>query len=133
MRKRILEHCLQIAKSKNTPELHPDWGSYHHFSFVVQANKIIEWGTNKKGTVWEVHGFNNRRHKIHSEVDAARKAKGLLDKNKPFEMVNIRLSRASIPRKAAPCKCCTSFLSVVGCKKVHYTTDSGWDICKIEK
>ncbi len=131
MKKKILEQCLQIAKSKNTPDLHPDWGSYHHFSFVIQNNKIVEWGTNKKGAVSEIHGFSERRHKIHSEVDAARKAKGLLNRNKPFDIVNIRLSRASKIRKSAPCKCCTSFLSFVGCNKVHYTTDEGWETCKI--
>lgn len=122
MKKHLLSECIRIAKKKNTPELHPEWGNYHHFSFIVQGSKIIEWGTNR-GVAIPIHGFNIVRHKLHAEVDAYKKAQGLLKRNQLFEVLNIRLNKQNKLRLAAPCKCCTSFLSFNGCKKIFYTTN----------
>jgi tRNA(Arg) A34 adenosine deaminase TadA len=127
MRSKLLRQCLQIAVNKNRPDLHPEWGNHVHFCFVVQGNKIVEWGTNRPGNADRICGFNPIRHKIHAEVDAYRKAKGLLNKRETFEVVNIRLNKDGKTRLAAPCSCCTNFLDVVGCDRVYFSTNVGWE------
>lgn len=130
MKKKLLDLALQKAKAKNTPESHPEWGAYHHFTFIIQNNKIVEWGINRTHRALQIHGFNPDRHKIHSEVNAIRKAKGLLNWERPFEAINIRLNKKNETRMSAPCKCCKSYLSMLGCKEVHYTTLDKW--CKVK-
>lgn len=125
MRKRILRQCLRIAQEKNTPDSHPEWGNYHHFSFVIQNNKIIEYGFNRPGRPLDGFGYPESG-KIHSENDAYRKARGILESQKPFDIINIRLSKSGDLRMSKPCSCCNSFLSVVGCRNVYFSTDSGF-------
>lgn len=125
MRKRILKQCLDIAIKNNTEEKHPEWGNYHHFSFIIQDNKIVEWGVNRVGDPLTHFGYSPLS-KIHAENDAMRKAKGILDKNKPFECVNIRLSKQNELKVSAPCECCYNFLKILGCKKAYFTTPVGF-------
>lgn len=120
MKKKILKECLRMALEKNPT--HPEFGRYHHFSFVIQNRKILEFGMNREGT--PINGFGYPEFgKIHSETDAYRKAKGLLDSQAPFDMVNIRLSKQGFLRLSKPCSCCHAFLSMVGCRSVFFTTD----------
>jgi len=129
MNKKILEQCLLIAKENNAPNLHPQWLYYKHYSFIIQNNEIIDWGTNRKGSAITILGYPNYS-KIHSEFDAFRKAKGLLKKNKKFEIINIRLSKTSTLKNSRPCKCCSSYLHNMGCHEVWYTTINGF--CKLK-
>ena len=126
VRKRILRQCLKIARDKNTPEHHPQWNCFHHFSFIIQKNKIIEYGFNRMGKPLEGFGYNKEFGKIHSENDAYRKAKGILDPQRSFDVVNIRLNKQGIMKLSKPCNCCHSFLSVVGCANVYFSTNIGF-------
>jgi len=129
MKNTILRECLRIAIERNPT--HPEWGHYHHFSFIVQANRILEWGINRKGPPLTQYGYK-RFGKLHSETEAFRKAKGILDHGKKFEIVNVRLNRSGDVRLSKPCKTCYSFLKSVGdCGYVWFTTDVGWARIKI--
>ena len=124
MKRKITDECLRIALKFNTRDLHPQWGNYHHFSFVIQDNKIIDWSTNRDGTPIIAIGYSHWQ-KIHSEFDAWRKAKGILNKRKPFEVVNIRLTKTNRVAPSYPCNCCYQFLKNVGCKGFMFSTNLG--------
>jgi len=123
MKKKLLAECLNIAIKNNTPLKHPQWDCYKHFSFIIQNNKIIEWGTNRQGSAMIYLGYAPYQ-KIHSEVDAYFKARGIMDRNKPFEVINIRLNKTSHLKVSNPCKCCLAFLNHLGCKRIWYSTDN---------
>ena len=121
MKRKAIQECLNIALRNNNPN-HPQWACYKHYSFILQDNKIVDWGTNRPGNAFTFLGY--KAHcKIHSEVDAYRKAKGLMIKGTPFEIVNIRLTKDSRIRSSCPCKCCWNFLKNLGCKKMYFSTD----------
>ena len=126
MRKKIIKQCLKIARYKNAPDYHPQWGFFHHFSFIIQNNKIVEYGFNRSGPPLDGFGYNKKFGKIHSENDAYRKAKGLLDPQRPFDIVNIRLNKQGEMRLSKPCNCCHNFLSVVNCHSVYFSTKIGF-------
>lgn len=126
MRRRILRDCLRIAREKCNPESHPEYNCYIHYSFVIQNNKIVEYGFNRQGKPPAGFGYNPEFGKIHSETDAFRKAKGILDFNKPFDIVNIRLNKRGALRLSAPCSCCSLFLNVVGCRNIFFSTNDGF-------
>lgn len=123
MKNTIIRDCLRIAEQKNNPDDHPQYGFFHHYSFIIQDNKIIEWGMNRDGSPF-IHGYHDSS-KIHSEVDAFRKARGLLDPKKPFEILNIRLNKTNQLRNSKPCKCCFSFIKAMGASKIYFSTDVG--------
>lgn len=124
MKRKLLNQCLNIALKNNTPIKHPQWKCYHHFSFIIQKNKIVDWGTNRESPPLTYLGYDTYT-KMHSEVDAYFKAKGIMDKREDFEVVNIRLTNTHSIRESAPCKCCFAFLENLGCKKVWFTTEIG--------
>lgn len=126
MKRSLLKECLRIAISKNTAELHPEFENYKHYSFVIQNNKLVEWSTNRPGTAKDICGFKPKRNKRHAEVEACRRARGLLKKNKSFDIVNIRLSKKGEMRNSAPCKCCKAFLQGLSCKNIYFSTNVGW-------
>jgi hypothetical protein len=131
MKKRILQECLRIAKEHNKPELHPEWGCYHHFSFVIVDNKILEWGTNCKGDPLISLGYP-KWGKIHSEYAAWKRAKGLMNKKDYFSVVNIRLTKQGVISESKPCSCCFNFLKDQNCKHIWFTTDIGWCMIKLK-
>jgi len=127
MKKTILRDAVRIALEK-LPR-HPQFDYYPHFTFVIQNNKMIGWGMNSEG-VPPVHlGYNERIQwglpKMHSEYNAYRKVKGILQHNKGFEIVNIRLNRMNEFRTAAPCSCCHNFMSTLGCTNCYFSVDGG--------
>lgn len=130
MRKAILQEALNIAKSK--VEKHPEKECYLHFSFVVQENKIIEWGLNNRKIPALHYGYHSRikdtrfKPKMHAEVNAYWKAKGLLKRNKAFSMINIRLNRMSECRMSKPCSCCYGLLKALGCDIFYYSSNNGF-------
>lgn len=108
MKKSLLTVAYNIACSKL--DLHPEYNYYLHYSFIVQDNKIVEWGTNNK-IVPAVHfGYQARlndddfKPKMHSEWIAYRRAKGLLNRRRPFDMINIRLNRKKEIKMSRPCE-----------------------------
>jgi len=122
VKNRILNECLTIAFKNNNPIKHPQWDCYKHYSFVIQNHKIVEWGTNRRGSSFTFLGYEPYQ-KIHSEVDAYFKARGIMDKGVPFEVVNIRLTKNGTLRDSNPCKCCFAFLRNLGCKAIWFSTD----------
>ena len=134
MNKKLLGQCVQIART-NLPR-HPELGYYPHYSFIVQKNTLVDWGTNNREGVppflfkmYESRVFDNHGiPKLHSEVNAYRKVRnaiGLFDRDKSFEVVNIRLNAKADLRLSAPCKCCSNFLKTVGCGCVYFSTGIG--------
>jgi len=64
--------------------------------------------------------------KIHSEIAAYRKAKGILTKNEPFEIVNIRLNKNKELRLSKPCICCFEIMKELGCSKFYFSSNAGF-------
>ena len=123
MKRKLLQECLSIAIKNNNPN-HPEWDCYHHFSFFVQRNKIVAWGVNRRSSPLTLLGFESHT-KMHSEVDACRKAKGIMDKGSDFEIVNVRLTKHNRIKTSSPCKCCSAFLEHLECKRIWFTTRLG--------
>lgn len=119
MKKQILIDCIKNSIKFNTPIKHNQWDCYKHFSYVIQDNKIIEWGQNKAGP--PPIGYLNHQ-KIHSEYVAFKKARGLLNKQKYFDIINIRLNKKDDFRLSKPCSCCNNFLKTMGCRNVWFST-----------
>jgi hypothetical protein len=123
MKKKILKECVRIAKEKNKFHTHT---TFRHFSFVIQQNKILEWGINKSyGTPPPNVGYPENAG-MHSENDVYRKAKGILDPKESFEVVNIRLNKSGDLRLSKPCPCCYNFLKNIGCTTVWFSTEIGF-------
>lgn len=124
MSKKLLQEALRVALRNNNPRCHPEFYNYIHYTFIVQNGKILEWGTNRQGEPF-IKGYSHQS-KIHSETDAFRKARGLLDLREEFDVINIRLSKSGELRISKPCPCCHNFLKVMGCKRAWFTTEIGW-------
>lgn len=123
--KKIFQQCLKIAQDHNTPDLHPEWGCYHHFSFIIQDNKIIEWATNTRAESLKYNGYAGHC-KIHSESRAYKRARGILNKGYSFDVINIRLTKKNKLKLSKPCPCCYNFLKGLGAKKIWFTTEFGF-------
>lgn len=131
MKKSILVLAKSISLSKM--HLHPELENFIHFSFIVQNNKIIEWGMNRRSIPPKHYGYNKRNTsdknfvpKKHSEIDAYIKARDLLDKRKTFEMINVRLNKKGELRLSKPCFCCYELLKELGCKIFYYSDNSNF-------
>lgn len=118
--KHILQQCSDIARRKNPGKNH--CACKIHFSFVIQNGQIVKWPTNKNA----IPTKHKDRAQIHSETGSLRKAKFLLMRKKPFDIINIRLNRQGALRMSKPCKKCLLLLKMVGCRTVHYSTDNGF-------
>lgn len=128
MKKSLLRQCL--CHAQNHIKKHPR-RTYFHYSFIVQNNKIIEWGINKTSNPPIHYGYNKNHDdgsgnlSIHAEISAWKKAKDLLC-DAPWECINIRLTRCGDVRMSKPCPCCQAFLRAQGCAKFYFTTGAGW-------
>jgi hypothetical protein len=118
MTNKLLDVCLTVAKHYLPKHSRKD--GYKHFSFVIQNDKLVEWGTNKSGPPLKYNGYD-QHCMIHSENLAYKRARGLLDKNKYFEVINIRLNIAGNLKISKPCPCCSVFLKNLGCKTIWYS------------
>lgn len=117
MKKRILNNCLTTAVAKLPNHNEP----YCHYTFIVQDNRIVSDGVNRKASPLTFLGYESHT-KMHSEVNAYFRAKRI-DKKASFEAVNIRLTRTGAIRNSKPCKCCFGFLKGLGCKRIWFTTN----------
>lgn len=122
MKAKILTYCLHHAYTY-LPK-HPQYNYYPHYSYIIQNNTLIEWGTNQEGAPPIHFGYNSQSRcpKLHSELVAYRKARGILN-NEPFDMLNIRLNRQRQLRLSAPCSACQQWLASVGCRSVWFSTE----------
>lgn len=126
MSKRLYHQCLQIAKNN----IHRCTETNNHFSFIIQDNKIVAWGFNKRGRVHKKLGYNWYSN-IHSEVDAFKKSKGFLDASNHWWIINIRLNNHLETLISAPCSCCSFYLSYLGCSKVLFSLEEGFKKIKL--
>lgn len=130
MRKSLLDIALKIAIEKLP--LHPQLDHYPHYTFIVQDNQIVEWSTNVSQDPPLHYGYKrpgsdpDYRPKIHSEISAFKKAKGILSKKQYFEVINIRLNKHKEVRLSKPCNCCYNILKEMGCKRFYYSSLSGF-------
>ena len=133
MKKSLIKEAYAIAR--RNIELHPENGRFIHFSFVVQHGKIIEWGVNHAGVPRKHYGYHNRlddptfKPKTHSEADAWKKARGLLDKQERWSMINVRLNRRGELRNSKPCLCCYGLLTALGCEYFYFSTNETFLKC----
>lgn len=116
----IKEQCLRIALAELAGHEEP----YKHWAFVIVKNKIVAWSKNTSGIPpkrWWVKA-SNWMPKRHAEMLAIFKARpvGI------FDMVNIRLNNHCCRRLSAPCACCYTFAKQMGCRHIHFTTETGW-------
>jgi hypothetical protein len=126
IKSKILEETLRISRLKNTEYLHPEYGNYHHFSFLIWKGKILTWATNKKDGCSHIKFGYLPRCKVHSEFEAVRKAKFWVDLSEAA-IVNVRLNKLNETRLSAPCKSCKAFLKSQGIDTVYYSTNNGFE------
>lgn len=128
VKKTILRDVLRIARENM--EKHPEIDrGFLHWSFVVQSNKVIEWGTNHSGIPERHYGYEGRLKgldmppKTHAELAAFRKARGIMDLSKPWEIINIRLNKSGITKISAPCSCCAGWLESTECRTAWFSME----------
>jgi tRNA(Arg) A34 adenosine deaminase TadA len=128
MKNGLIREALRIAREKLP--LHPQFAHWPHYCFIIQSNQIVDWGYNTSDEPPIHLGYHAQLGgawaKTHAEVNAFRAAKGLLNPSKPFESINIRLSRQGHIRESAPCPCCSAFLKNFGCTQCWFTVDIGF-------
>lgn len=125
MSKRLFKQCLEIAKQN----IHKCTETNNHFSFIIQDNAIISVGYNRRGQVHKKFGYKWYSN-IHSEVDAYAKAMDKLDK-RAFSIINIRLNNQLETMLSSPCTCCHQYLTILGCNKVIYSVEGGFNKMRI--
>jgi tRNA(Arg) A34 adenosine deaminase TadA len=126
--KKLITIAEDIAiKNIHKHPLFYEQGRKLHFSFIVADGCIIEWGCNMAHTPPVHMGYakriNNNEPKLHSELVAYKKAKGLLRSN--FEIINVRFNRAGKLRISMPCSVCYSILKGLGCKTFYFSNADG--------
>lgn len=134
MKSTLLQTIVQ--KSKSGLLKHPELMYFPHWTFIVQDNKVISMGQNHSGSTHKYFGYDRDRHnkvgyyvpKYHSEADAVRKCRKTL---RSFEAINIRLNRLGELKLSYPCKICYSLLEWLGCKRIYFSTDTGWGDIKL--
>ena len=129
LNKKVLEEAVRLACEKLI--LHPEYDCYPHYSFLVQNNKILSIGVNNREELPPLHyGYHTRVNhsapKMHSEPVAWKRGRGLLNKMKNWEMINIRLNRQYKLMPSAPCENCFTLLKSLGCTQFHYSTELGF-------
>ena len=132
MKNVLLREVLRIARDKL--ETHPQRSCWPHTSAIVQNNSLIGMAPNTASEPQIFLGYHERMRwcdgeeknglpKLHSEVNVYKKVKGILNPSRPFEVINIRLSRSKATRISRPCQCCHNFLKIVGCAACYFSLD----------
>ncbi len=125
MKNGLLREALRIAREKLPG--HPQFSYWPHYCFIIQNNSIIDWGYNTTQEPPIHFGYTRQldggKSKTHAELNAYKAAKGLINKNKAFEIINIRLSRLGNLRTSQPCGCCVNFLRSVGCQSCYFSSE----------
>ena len=130
MKKSIINLALKTAREKL--HLHPQLEYFPHYTFIIQKNRVVDWATNLSDNPPIHYGYQHRildpfyKPKLHSEIAAFKKAKGILIKNEPFEIVNIRLNKNKELRLSKPCICCFRIMQELGCSKFYYSCNFGF-------
>jgi deoxycytidylate deaminase len=139
VKKILLVEAVRVSREKFSS--HPQ-KEFIHYSFIVQGNRILGYGVNRSADPLIHWGYRcdrsdelpHRRHrrweeyrpKIHAEIDDYRKVKSIIDHNKGFDIINIRLNRKGELRDSKPCKSCFHLLTELGCSKFWYSSEIGF-------
>ncbi len=118
----VLTEALRFSRTRNTEEHHPEYGNYHHFSYLIWKGKILTWGTNKRDGCSHIKFGYLERSKVHAEYEAVRKAKFWVDLS-TSAIVNVRLNKLNQTKLSAPCKSCKAYLKSQGISTVYYTIE----------
>lgn len=129
MKKSILDGILKTCYKQLIS--HPQRDCFAHWSFILQGKKIVSYGVNREGEPHIGLGYHHNeyfvqsgfRPKIHSEVDACRRANGPLN---GCTFINVRLNKHLQTRISMPCKVCRNLLYSIGCKRCYFTSENGW-------
>lgn len=110
---------------------HPGADKKYHFAFLMIKNRIQSFGYNMPKTHTFAALHNYPFPSIHAEaMSIMRRPRGI--ELRDCYMVNMRLSRLSLRngepvfRMSKPCVSCEKMLSVMGLRRVIYTTDDGF-------
>lgn len=123
MKRSALLLCIDIAQREHRKQTTPA-RAFRHWSFVWQHNRLLEWAVNRPESVGFARrfGYYDYRHTLHAEVAALKKSLGLLDRRKPWYMVNVRLLANGALGCSKPCLRCQGLLHALGCAQCWYTT-----------
>jgi hypothetical protein len=101
-----------------------------HYSYAIVDGSVYVVGVNKASEPAKHLGYHGRvtEPKIHSELDAYKKLRKIVPIGKVnWEIVNVRVNRSGEMKMSKPCIVCETWLREVGCTKVTYTTEVGWN------
>lgn len=125
----LLKYCL-----RNLQE-HPEYECYPHWTFLLNSrtHEILSTGLNRRHEPSRKYGYHRQWEtgfipKLHSELDAVM---GTRVKPGMFYAVNVRLNKSKEPRISSPCKACKNLLWTLGCDRVYYTINEGWECVKL--
>lgn len=130
MKKSLLDAALKIAR--DTLNKHPEYRHFMHWSFIIQNNKIVDWSTNDSGIPPIHFGYRSRlqnnevAEKKHAEFKVFFKCRGLINFDKRWDVINIRLNKTGELRMSKPCVCCYGLLKEFGCSTIYFTTNYGF-------
>jgi hypothetical protein len=128
MNANVLLECLRRSLANSSK--HGQYRNYMHYSYAIVGNAIWATGVNKSTTPPKHFGYNNRvpDPKVHSELDAYMKLRKMTSiQNTEWELVNVRVNRSGEFKMSKPCEVCQSWLKTLGCVRVTYTTEKGWE------
>ena len=137
MKQKVLNKVLKVSRELNKPSIHPEYGNYHHFSFIVIGDNIIGYGMNdtKSSTApnprFLGYGYIDndeelKKAKVHSEINAYFKNKYYID-GAPFDVINVRLNKRGELRHSQPCECCLKFLKDMNVRRIYFSTENGFE------
>lgn len=131
MKKSLLDAALILAQESLPRHSNYHTGTFLHWAFIIQDNKIIGWSTNDFGEPPKGLGYKCKRdtHLFstrHAEYKALMKCKGIMNFQKNWEIINIRLNKQGDMRISKPCNRCYSLTKDWGCVKYYFTTEVGW-------
>lgn len=123
MQRRDLLLCVDIAQREHRKRTVPQ-RAFRHWSFVWQRGRLLEWAVNRAeyAVFARRFGYYDYRHTLHAELAAVKKALGLLDRRRPWEIVNIRLLADGALGCSKPCLRCQEFVASLGCSRCWFTT-----------
>ncbi len=133
MKRAILEQLIKKCQKDLQAGRHPQKDNFIHWTFLIKENTVLSCGVNRAIEPPIYYGYHNVLKcdsssfipKWHSELDALNRANFSL---RNYTAVNVRLSKAGLPRLSLPCVACRRILNVMRCKKIFFTTETGWGI-----
>ncbi len=124
IRKTELRRAIEIARNEAIKlDTIKRW---MHWTFIYQDGSLIEWGTNLNAVSVQNKrfGYKEGRHYIHAETVAFKRASGLLDRRKSWQLLNVRLRTTLQTGLSCPCPVCLGFIKACGCSIAYFTVEN---------